>query len=270
MTSLTDYYGFSQTPFSRAIASQDLFPARGHQEIQGRLAFALQERLPALITGDIGTGKSTALRAFAHALDRNLYPLAYLANPHLNPLTLYAQILLALKVEPALSFARLQTQLHDTLLDLTRSGRLLLLVVDEAHQLAPDIFDQLRFLLNHDFDSTAHLTLVLLGQPDLAQKLTFAPYRALHQRLAVRYHLPPFDLEETAAYVKHHLRVAGYQAQLFSDGFIADLFDHTKGVARHINNVCRAALLLGVTETKQLLDQTDLKRVLLDLDGQTA
>jgi len=267
MTILNDYYGFKQTPFSRSLPSPDLFPSRGHQEVQGRLAFALQEQLPALITGAIGTGKSTALRAFAHALDRNLYPLVYLANPLLKPTSLYAQILFALKVEPAFSFARLLPQLADTLQELSRSGRFLLLVIDEAHRLPPELFDQLRFLLNEDFDSTSALTLVLLGQPDLAHKLTFAPYRALHQRIAVRYQLPPFDLAETAAYVKHHLRVAGYQGQLFSDSFMTGLFEATQGVARQINNLCRAALLLGVTETKQILDETDLKRVLLDLEG---
>jgi general secretion pathway protein A len=267
MTALNEFYGFSQTPFSRSISTQNLFAGRGHQEIQGRLAFALQERLPALITGDIGTGKSTALRAFAHSLDRNLHPLIYLPNPHLNPASLYAQILLALKVEPAYAFSRLQPQLRNTLQELTRKGCFVLLVLDEAHQLPPDLFDQLRFLLNDDFDSASHLSLVLLGQPHLAHKLRFAPYRALHQRIAVRYQLAPFDLEETAAYVKHHLRVAGYQGQLFSDSFIAGLFDHTKGVARQINNVCRAALLLGLTENKKILDETDLKRVLLDLDG---
>ena len=268
MTSLNEYYGFQQTPFSRTIATADLFPAHGHQEIQGRLAFALQERLPALITGDIGTGKSTALRAFAHSLDPTLHPRVYLANPHLKPATLYAQILWALQVEPAYSFGRLLPQLRQTLLELSRKGRFVLLIVDEAHQLPPDLFDQLRFLLNDDFDSTSQLTLVLLGQPDLAHKLRFAPFRALHQRLAVRYHLRPFDLEESAAYVKHHLRVAGFQGQLFSDAFVAALFDHTKGVARHINNLCRAALLLGATENKKILDETDFKRVLLDLDGQ--
>ncbi len=268
LTTLNDYYRFNYTPFSRSIPTSDLFPARGHQEIQGRLTFALQERLPALVTGDIGTGKSTALRAFAHSLDRNIYPLAYLPNPLLNPVTLFSQILLALKVQPAFTFTRLQTQLHDALLELTRSGRFLLLVVDEAHLLSPDIFAQLRFLLNQEFDSASQLTLVLLGQPDLAQRLTFAPYQALHQRLAVRYQLSPFDLEETAAYVKHHLRVAGFQDPLFSDSFIAALFDHTKGGARHINNLCLAALLLGATEDKKILDDTDLKRVLLDLDRQ--
>lgn len=268
MTTLNDYYGFQRTPFSRSIASQDLFPARGHREIQGRLAFALQERLPALITGDVGTGKSTALRAFAHSLDRNLYAVVYLANSHLKVTTLYAQILLTLQVEPAFTFNRLLSQLRTTLADLARKGCYLLLIVDEAHLLPPELFEQLRFLLNDEMDSTSLITLVLLGQPDLAHKLRFAPYEALHQRIAVRYHLRPFDLEETAGYIKHHLRIAGYQGQLFSDSFIAGIYDHTKGVARQINNLCRSALLLGATEGKQILDETDLKRVLHDLDGQ--
>jgi type II secretory pathway predicted ATPase ExeA len=268
MTTLSDYYSFQQTPFSRSIACQDLYPARGHREIQGRLAFALQERLPALITGDVGTGKSTALRAFAHSLDRNLYALVYLANPHLRVASLYAQILLALQVEPAFSFSRLLPQLRTTLADLARKGRFVLLIVDEAHLLPPELFEQLRFLLNDDMDSTSLITLVLLGQPDLAHKLRFAPYQALHQRIAVRYHLRPFDLEETAGYIKHHLHTAGYQGQLFSDSFIAGVYDHTKGVARQINNLCRSALLLGATEAKHILDEADLKRVLLDLEGQ--
>jgi type II secretory pathway predicted ATPase ExeA len=270
MTALNDYYGFTQTPFSRSIATANLFPSHGHQEVQGRLAFALQERLPALITGDVGTGKSTALRAFVHSLDRNLFPVAYLANPHLKVTTLFSQILLALQVEPAYSFNRLLPQLRTTLTDLARQGRYPLLILDEAHRLPPDIFDQLRFLLNDHMDSASLLTLVLLGQPDLAQLLRFAPYQALHQRIAVRYQLRPFDLQETIAYIKHHLRVAGSQHQIFSDSFVTGVYDHTKGIPRQINNLCRSALLLGVTERKQILDETDLKRVIHDQDGQVS
>ena len=270
MTALNDFYGFSTTPFSKSIPGPDLFPSRGHQEIQGRLAFALQERLPALITGDVGTGKSTALRAFTYSLDLNLYALVYLSNPHLSVSTLYRQILLALQVEPAFGFSRLLPQLRSTLSDLARKGRYPLLIVDEAHLLPPQLFDQLRFLLNDDMDAASLLALVLLGQPDLAHKLRFAPFEALSQRIAVRYHLKPFDLQETAAYVKHHLRVAGRQDPLFSDGFLTLVHDHTKGVARRINNLCRTALLLGVTEKKPILDETDLKRVILDLDGKIA
>jgi general secretion pathway protein A len=268
MTSLNEFYGFSHTPFTKSVATKDLYPSRGHREVQGRLAFALQDHHPALVTGDVGTGKSTAARAFAHSLDHNLYAVVYLSNPHLGISTLYREILLALQVEPAFGFMRLLPQLRSTLQELARKGRYVLLIVDEAHLLPPELFDQLRFLLNDEMDSASLLTLVLLGQPDLAHKLRFAPYEALRQRIAVRFHLKPFDLEETAGYVKHHLRVAAFKGELFSDGFIARVYDHTKGVARQVNNVCRGALLLGATEGKQILDETDLKRVLLDLEGQ--
>jgi type II secretory pathway predicted ATPase ExeA len=268
MTSLNEFYGFRHAPFSKSLAAKDLYPSRGHSEAQGRLAFALQERLPTLLTGDVGTGKSTAVRAFAQALDRNLYAVVYLSNPHLGVSALYREILLALQVMPAFGFMRLLPQLRTTLHDLARKGRYVLLIADEAHLLSPVIFDQLRFLLNDEMDSASLITLVLLGQPDLAHKLRFAPYEALHQRIAVRFHLKPFDLEETAGYVKHHLRIAGYQGQIFSDSFLIGVYDHTKGVARKINNLCRGALLLGATEAKQILDETDLRRVILDLEGQ--
>jgi type II secretory pathway predicted ATPase ExeA len=268
MTLLRDFYGFTHTPFTRTIASADLYQAQGLHEVQARLTFALQHRIPALITGDVGTGKSTALRAFAHSLDRNVYALVYLSNPHLTVTTLYRQILLALQVEPAFGFLRLLPQLRSTLADLDRKGRAALLVVDEAHLLPPELLEQLRFLLNEDMDSTSLLTLVLLGQTDLAHKLRFAPYEALSQRIAVRYQLKPFDLEETAGYVKHHLRVAGFEdGPIFSDSFISAVHNHTKGVARKINNICRNALLLGATEFKEIIDESDLKRILLDLEG---
>jgi len=270
MIALNDFYGFDRTPFTKSIATENLYRSRGHQEVQGRLTFALQERLPALITGDVGTGKSTALRAFAHSLDRNVHRVIYLSNPSLTTPSLYRQIMVGLQVEPAFGFRRLLPQFHATVADLARKGRYVLLIVDEAHLLPGELFDQLRFLLNQGMDSISSLTLVLLGQPDLVHKLQFAPYEALFQRIAVRYQLPPFDLEETAGYVKHHLQVAGFQGPLFSDSFVAGIYAHTKGVARRINNLCRNALLLGASEGKQILDETDLKRVILDLEGPTS
>ena len=207
------------------------------------------------------------MRAFARSLDHNVYAVVYLANPHLGVSALYREILLALQVEPAFGFMR-PLRVPQLRASLARKGRCVLLIVDEAHLLPPELFDQLRFLLNDDMDSASLMALVLLGQPDLAYKLRFAPYEALHQRIAVRYHLKPFDLEETAGYIKHHLRTAGFQGQLLSDSFLSGVYDHTKGVARKINNICRSALLLGLTERKQILDETDLKRVIHDLEGQ--
>jgi type II secretory pathway predicted ATPase ExeA len=268
MTSLDEFYGFEHTPFTKSVAAKHLYPSRGHREAQGRLHFALSSRTPALLTGDVGTGKSTAARAFAQSLDSSIYAVIYLPNPYLSVAALYREILLALQVEPAYGFMRLPPQLRATLHDLARKGRYVLLVVDEAHLLASELLDQLRFLLNDEMDSASLITLVLLGQPGLAHKLRFAPYEALYQRISVRFHLKPFDLEETAGYIKHHLHIAGYQEQLFSDSFVSGVYDHTKGVARKINNLCHNALLLGATENKRVLDDSHLRRVILDLEGQ--
>lgn len=265
MSQLNDYYGFGLTPFSRAIDSDHLFQSRSFQELQARLSFSLSERLPALITGDIGVGKSTALRAFTHPLDRHLFPVIYLSNPHLKPASLYRQILLGLQVEPAFYFGTMLSQLHDTLNDAHRQGRCPLLIVDEAHQLPSDLFDQLRFLLNAEMDSASRLILILLGQPDLALKLRFAPFDALRQRIGVSFHLPPFDLASSIAYIKHHLLVAGCQRTIFSDGFLNAVHEQAKGIPRQINNLCRTSLLLGMMEQKEVLDESDLKRALNDL-----
>ncbi|MFQ5854315.1 MAG: hypothetical protein ACE5LU_01535 [Anaerolineae bacterium] len=114
-------------------------------------------------------------------------------------------------------------------------------------------------------DAATPFTLILLGQPELRHKLKAPPYEALRQRIGVRFHLPLLDLEETAGYIKHHLRIAGAEGTIFSDGFIAGTHQYTKGVARRINSLCLNALLIGCTEQQRILDETALKRTLLEL-----
>ncbi len=157
------------------------------------------------------------------------------------------------------------SQLHDTLNDAFRQGRYPILILDEAHLLPSDLFDQLRFLLNSDMDSSSPLLLILLGQPALALKLRFAPFDALQQRIGISFHLPPFDLENSLAYIKHHLLIAGCRRPIFSDGFLNAVHEQSKGVARQINNLCRISLLLGMMEQKEVLVESDLKRALTDL-----
>ena len=260
-----DFYGFQQLPFAKGIAPQDVYPSSGHQELVARLTFALQYRLPALVTGDVGTGKSTSLRAFLGTLDANVYPVAYLSNPQLSAQGLYREILEAFHAEPAFLLVQLLPQLRIILNDLDHRDRHPIVVVDEAHLLPAELLHQLRFLLNRDMDAATPFTLVLLAQPELSHRLKAPPYEALRQRIGVRFHLPPLDLAETAGYIKHHLRVAGAEGTIFSDGFIAGAHQYTKGIARRINALCLNALLIGCAEQQRILDETTLKRTLLEL-----
>lgn len=263
---LCDFYGCLRLPFDKSLPVRDLFPSAAHQEIQARLAFAVQNHFPALITGDVGTGKSTAVRAFIQSLDPNLYLTAYLPNPNITIQALFAYILAAWHVSPSFHPRGLGERLHHTLIDLVQRGCHPLVVVDEAHLLSHRLLHELRFWLNADMDAATPFTLILLGQPDLRHLLQLKGFEALDQRIIVRYHVQPFALEESASYVKHHLRVVGVDRCPFSDSFIAASHQFSHGIPRQLNRVCLNGLLIGLTERKTILDETDAKRAIIELD----
>ncbi len=261
-----DFYACLRLPFDKSLPVRDLFPSTAHQEIQARLAFAIQHHFPALITGDVGSGKSTAVRAVIQSLDPNLYLTAYLPNPNLTVQGLFAHILTAWRVSPAFHPRGLAERLRATLADLAQRGAHPLVVVDEAHLLGQRLLHELRFWLNADMDAATPFTLILIGQPDLRHLLQLKGFEALDQRIHVRYHLQPFALEESAAYVKHHLRVVGMERCPFSDSFIAAAHQFSHGIPRQLNRVCLNGLLIGLAERKSILDESDAKRAILELD----
>jgi general secretion pathway protein A len=261
-----DFFGCVRLPFDKSVPVRDLFPSTAHQEVQARLAFALTQRYPAMITGDVGSGKSTAVRAFIHSLDTNLHLVAYLPNPNLTIQAFFAQMLSAFRVSPTFHPRGLGERLRDTLADLSQRGCRPLVVVDEAHLLSHRLLHELRFWLNADMDAATPFTLVLIGQSELRHLLQLKGFEAFDQRINVRYHIQPFDLAESAAYIKHHLRAAGSERCPFSDTFIATTHQFSHGVARQINRVCLNGLLIGFAERKAILDEADAKRAILELD----
>lgn len=263
---LCEFFGCLRLPFDKALPVRELFPSTAHQEVQARLAFALHNRFPALITGAVGTGKSTAVRAFIHSLDPNLYLTAYLANPNLTVQALFAYLLAAFRVSPTFHPRGLGERLHATLSDLAQRGCQPIVVVDEAHLLSNRLLHELRFWLNTDMDAATPFTLFLLGQPDLRYRLQLKDFEALDQRIHVRYHIPPLDLAESATYIRHHLRVAGAERCPFSDDFIAVAHQFSHGIPRQLNRVCLNGLLVGFADRKSVLDETDAKRAILELD----
>jgi type II secretory pathway predicted ATPase ExeA len=263
-----EFFGFTQLPFSRAMATSDLFVTTGHKELAARLNFLVRERGFGLLTGDVGAGKSTAVRAFTASLDPNRYRVLYLANPTTGLTGIYRELLLALGHEPPYSRPRMITRLRQAFTDLiTAKRRLPLVILDEAHLLDPALFEPLRLLFSDQMDSQSLATVVLVGHPDLHRTLHLAVHEALNQRLTVRYHLGPLDLAETIGYVRHQVRTAGYTTgPLFSDDAVARIWEYTKGLPRRINQVCTTALMAGLIDQKQILDEATVRKAIAELE----
>lgn len=263
-----EFYGFTRLPFSKTIPTADLFPTAGQKELNARLAYLVRERGFGLVTGEIGSGKSTAVRAFAAGLDFNRYLVVYLSNPTTGITGLYRDLLLALGHEPPFNKPRQVAALRAAFEDLSLTKhRAPVVLLDEAYLLTQLMFEQLRLLFSDKMDSASLATVIFVGPPDLRRTLQLSVYEALAQRLAVRYHLGPLDLQETLAYIKHHLRVAGAaNGALFTDDALARVFDYTKGIPRRINQVCTTALMAGLIEQKSVIDESTLRKAIAELD----
>lgn len=266
-----EFFGFASLPFSRGLPTSKLFIANGQEELKARLSFLTQQRGIGLITGEIGSGKSTAVRAFVDSLDPTRFTVVYTANPLIGITGLYREMLSQLG-EPVPPFRQRMVLALRRCCDLLTNERKMtpVLIVDEAHLLDQRMLEELRLLLNVRMDSQAAAALILVGHSELRRTLRLSIHEALWQRTSVRYHLRGLDLTETGAYIRHQVEVAGYRGTaLFSDGFVAKAFDYTKGIPRQINLVCTHALMAGCAQQKQVLDEAIFRQVINDLETAT-
>lgn len=264
---LLAYFGFHSMPFSRSIPTHQLMTLTGQEEMQARLRQAMREDGIALITGLGGCGKSTVLRAFRDQLDPNRVMVLYAANPAPGLTGIYRDFLKTLGHEPTYFFPQLVSQVRVALRAIISKGMRVVMVIDEAHRLTPTWLEDVRMLLSTDMDAGALATLVLAGHPELGTRLRMAVHEALWSRINIRYRLKPLRLEETAAYIAHHVKAAGYRGeQLFSDGFVVKAFEYTYGIPRRINQLCTYALLATKATGAKIIDEAIFQRAQLDLD----
>jgi len=263
-----EFYGLQTLPFSRGLPAGKLFSSRTQDELRARLEYLLREPGIGLVTGEVGSGKSTAVRAFAEGLEPARYAVMYFANPMIGITGLYRELLSQLG-EPLRRYRQEMVPAIRRRFDLLRQEqkRMPLIILDEA-QLAPSpMLEELRLLLNVRMDAEAAAVLVLVGHSELRRTLCLSIHQALWQRTAVRIHLRGLNLTETGSYIQHHLQVAGYRGPgIFSDGFISKAHDYSKGIPRQINLVCTHALISGCAEGKNLLDEEVLRKVVNDLE----
>jgi type II secretory pathway predicted ATPase ExeA len=264
---ILQYHGFQRMPFGRSDHVDSLLPIDGQEEMQARLLLAMREQGIALVTGQGGCGKSTALRRFVHSLDSNRHLILYVPNPAPGLTGVYRDILKTLGHEPTYFRPQLVSQVRIALTEAANRGRQVVVLFDEAHRLTNTWLEDLRMLLSADMDSASLATLVLVGHPELRERLRMTTLDALRSRISVRYQLKPLTLQETAQYISHHIKTAGYRGDaLFSDGFIAKAFEYTRGIPRVINQLCRIALVAAMAGDNKVIDEAVFQRAHLDLE----
>ena len=262
------YYGFTRLPFTKDIPADLLFDAVGQSELCVRLDFLLKGRGLGLVTGETGSGKSTTIRRFVASLEPARHTVIYLANPTLGLSGIYRDLLAALGYEPLFCKPKAVSRIRSAFQELLQTKhRLPIVILDEAHLLPPTVFEPLRLLFSTEMDSQSLGVLLLVGQPDLRRTLRLAPYEAFYQRISTQYYLPPLDLAQTIAYVRHHIQLSGYKAgPIFTDDALARIYESTKGVPRLINRLCTMALIVGMLEKKQILEDSAIRKALADLE----
>ncbi|HVT43711.1 MAG TPA: AAA family ATPase [Thermoanaerobaculia bacterium] len=255
-----EFFRLRDRPFGKTPNPAYLYESPQHREALARLEYAVEEKDLALLVGDIGSGKTTLTRVLIDRI-QDSRPVILLINPRLTPTQLLRAIASGLGLEPKHYRNDVLDQIHSTLFELYEEGREPVLIVDEA-QLIPSkaTFDEIRLLTNFQLDDQNLLSVLLVGQPELEQRLERKPYAALRQRIGIRYFLGPLDEKQTSEYVDHRIRAAGGSESPFTPEAVAGLFHLSRGIPRLINTIATTALLDAFGDDSRIIDHERVTR----------
>jgi general secretion pathway protein A len=265
-----DYFRLTEMPFSIAPDPRFLFMSDRHREALAHLLYGVQgEGGIILLTGEVGTGKTTLCRCLLEQLPATI-DVAFILNPRMSVEELLQTVCEELHI--AVSPARPGTKafvdaINAHLLLANGEGRRALLIIDEAQNLDPSVLEQLRLLTNLETNTRKLLQIILIGQPELQDMLARPEMRQVAQRVIARYHLAHLSQPETAAYVSHRLRIAGAAPSIFPDALMRPLFRATGGVPRLINLVCDRALLGTYVRGRQQVASTTLRQAVKEVSA---
>ena len=253
-------------PVRQAIAAKDLFARQAHAQATARISFCIAETLLGVITGDVPAPARPSRSAPPSPAWTPPGTRSSTSPTRLRHQGLYVQVVRALGAQPRYLKAELMAQAADLLAaETAERHRTVVLIVDEAHLLQPDQLEELRLMTNAEMDSASPFAGILIGQPTLARQLRMGTFAALDQRIATRYAIKPMDLAESAAYLRHHMTLAGREEPLFADDAVARLHRVSSGLPRALNNAATAALIAAAAARQDLVDDACARKAVAEL-----
>jgi len=261
------YYGLVRSPFEMTPDPAFLYLGEAHREGLATLVYGVRSRKGfVLLTGEVGTGKTTLLHALLSQLDAGTAS-AFIFNPRLEPLDFFRMLFDEFGIEEACrTKAEYLLALNRYLIARLERNQPTLLIVDEAQNLSPEMLEEIRLLSNLETPTSKLLQIMLVGQPELAEMLAQPELRQLRQRIVLRHSLRAFDADESTAYVEDRLRLAGYTGKgLFDKKALTELHEISGGIPRLLNILCDSALLLGYARELDTLSRDVICEVARDL-----
>jgi type II secretory pathway predicted ATPase ExeA len=263
---LQGFYGFTRMPFGRDLAPGMLHRHSAHGEAVARITWCVTEQRIGVVTGEVGAGKTVAIRAALAALDPTRHTVIYLPNPTIGVRGIHHQIVQALGGQPLVHHATLVPQAADALAtEHAERGRIPVLIIDEAHLLDHPQLESIRMLTNHEMDSRSPFACLLVGQPTLRRRIKLGVLAALDQRIGLRYNMPPMTDQETSSYLRHHLNLAGRSDTLFSDDATTLIHQTSRGYPRAVNNLALQSLVAAFTAGKSIVDESSARAAVAEV-----
>lgn len=264
------FYGLREKPFNLTPDPKYLYLSEKHKEAFAHLLYGVKHRSGfVMVTGEIGTGKTTICRNLLNQLDADV-EIAFIFNPYLNPVELLKKINHEFGIDSSPNTAlELSEVLNVYLLQAASEGKNCILLIDEAQNLESKVLEQIRLLSNLETETQKLLQIILIGQPELTEKLALHELRQLNQRITARYHLKPLDEKETLQYIAYRVHVAGGRKKVhFTRRAVRTVYRRSGGVPRLINAISDRALLIGYTREMRTITPSIIRKAANEIRGE--